>query len=453
MIERENTQRNINGTRSTLTRFFNSKGQFLNELSSYEPLVELTVSKQRSGEDLPGFSSGFYRYRFRPPTVYLYNRTSRQAWTGIVHLKQKGDGGSFIQVAGVLTSSSGVTPPELSALKSALNAQVTIKLLNSVKDQKINLAQAFAERAQTIQLLASTAIKLAKSFSALRRGNIVAAGKALGIRVSRRTRQNYRIMRQEKPFDAASNAWLELQYGWKPLLNDVYGAAEQAAILNGEKVVGRASVSHRRKYNDVVRIQIPGLQGDAMASVQRQVDLEQKMTVYFEVNNSSLKTAAQMGLTNPLVIAWELTPWSFVVDWFIPVGNWLSSLDATTGTVFKSGTSTVVENHRYEGTLTGFAPDSGNYWASRSGAGSYSFEQFALSRTLMGSYPSSKLPEFKNPLSTVHALNAIALLRGLFSKHAQQRESEIRRLESIQRNAGRQQLESRRIALRNRGII
>lgn len=34
---------------------------------------------------------------------------------------------------------------------------------------------------------------------------------------------------------------------------------------------------------------------------------------------------------NPLEIGWEMIPLSFVVDWFIPIGNWLSALDAYSG--------------------------------------------------------------------------------------------------------------------------
>jgi len=419
MIERENRVRTIPGERGTLYRFYNTSGKFTNSTSVFEPGTESYFSKVRQGEDTIGYDKGLYRYRFIPPTAYIYDRVERNSWTGVVYLKQAGLSGTEIQVSGVLTAngSSGVQIPDITKQKASLNAQVTTQLLNRAKDQKINLAQAFAERAQTIQLLASTAIKLAKSFSALRQGNIVAAGKALGVSVSRRTRRNYRMMRQEKPLDAISNAWLELQYGWKPLLSDCYGAAEQAAILNGEKIIGKASTYARMRVCDSDTVGIPDVQGSPIGTVVRTVQLYQKMTVYFEVNNSTLKSAAQMGMTNPLTIAWELTPWSFVVDWFLPVGNWLNSLDATAGTSFKSGISTVTEEHLYEGTITGFGPDTSGYWAKRAGSGKYFYKRFVMTRSPMANWPSSKLPEFKNPFSTVHALNAIALLKGVFSRH------------------------------------
>jgi hypothetical protein len=33
-----------------------------------------------------------------------------------------------------------------------------------------------------------------------------------------------------------------------------------------------------------------------------------------------------LGLLDPLSVAWEILPWSFVVDWFYPVGTFLDNL-------------------------------------------------------------------------------------------------------------------------------
>jgi len=41
---------------------------------------------------------------------------------------------------------------------------------------------------------------------------------------------------------------------------------------------------------------------------------------------------------NPIEWAWELIPFSFVVDWAIPIGEWLGSLDAMVGVDTSGGT-------------------------------------------------------------------------------------------------------------------
>jgi hypothetical protein len=52
----------------------------------------------------------------------------------------------------------------------------------------------------------------------------------------------------------------------------------------------------------------------------------------YKISDPTMKTVTQFGISNPLLLAWELIPYSFVIDWMFPVGNFLSSLDALNGT-------------------------------------------------------------------------------------------------------------------------
>lgn len=45
----------------------------------------------------------------------------------------------------------------------------------------------------------------------------------------------------------------------------------------------------------------------------------------------------QLGLANPLATAWELVSYSFVVDWFVPIGPVLNALSARAGLIFVDG--------------------------------------------------------------------------------------------------------------------
>jgi hypothetical protein len=38
-----------------------------------------------------------------------------------------------------------------------------------------------------------------------------------------------------------------------------------------------------------------------------------------------LSLQRSLGLVNPLEIAWEVVPYSFVVDWFLPVGSYIAA--------------------------------------------------------------------------------------------------------------------------------
>jgi hypothetical protein len=56
------------------------------------------------------------------------------------------------------------------------------------------------------------------------------------------------------------------------------------------------------------------------------------------VDNPTLRAASEAGLTNPLSVAWEMTPFSWVADYFLKIGGFLSSFTALEGlTVLDSG--------------------------------------------------------------------------------------------------------------------
>jgi hypothetical protein len=53
------------------------------------------------------------------------------------------------------------------------------------------------------------------------------------------------------------------------------------------------------------------------------------------VTNPNLERAQAMGLTNPIALAWDLVPFSFVFDWFYDFGGFLHSLDDLFGIELK----------------------------------------------------------------------------------------------------------------------
>lgn len=119
-----------------------------------------------------------------------------------------------------------------------------------------------------------------------------------------------------------SSGWLELQYGWLPLLSDAEeGAQFLAHQLNSPlQTTFRASVTIRATYSratlweecpKVGKGTGPGRQVYRKSLIAR---VKEKSTI-----------PKLLGLTTLESVAWELTPWSFVIDWFIPIGDWLAA--------------------------------------------------------------------------------------------------------------------------------
>jgi hypothetical protein len=134
-----------------------------------------------------------------------------------------------------------------------------------------------------------------------------------------------------------------------------------------------------------------------------------KYTVYFSEPAGGTPATA-LGLTNPLAVVWEKVPYSFVVDWFIPISDYLSTLDATQGLVFMKGCKTTFVKGRSTRIEVGKEYESGGNHHSMVQHDVAHWERIRVTRESLGTFPSPVFPSFKSPLGVRHALNALALM-------------------------------------------
>lgn len=279
---------------------------------------------------------------------------------------------------------------------------------NKLKDQKVNLGVAFAERAATSRMLGDTARRLVRSVRELRSGNFRNAARALGI-----------VNDPGRPRGSNwTNHWLQLQYGWKPLLSDVYGSCD--ALAKREQSDWRVTVKASRRDSDFWKKERfplgtthPNRNFDAC-----RLEVRRDRRVFVRIDaipeNDLTMSFASLGLTNPLEVAWEVVPYSFVVDWFLPLGDWLSSLDALLGynscwtsvTTRNEAWWTDVGLSRTDYTLGGFVK---NDWLGTK-------RVLEVTRTAYSSTPLASFPEFKDPRSLGHMANGLSLLAQAFAR-------------------------------------
>lgn len=181
------------------------------------------------------------------------------------------------------------------------------RLLKKVKEHDFNLAVNIGQLHQTVDLLAGNLSKLGRAALALKRGNFSLAARQLGVRPKGTRLKTTDI----------SGRWLELQYGWLPLLGDSYQAAKAfEAISNGPRSqTYRASFKHGWEDN-------ASQNGDLYVPYKA----ERRRSIIYELVEE-MGVARQLGMEDPLSLAWELLPWSFVVDWFIPFGAYLDLIN------------------------------------------------------------------------------------------------------------------------------
>lgn len=204
---------------------------------------------------------------------------------------------------------------------TSLRDKALIEARLKMKRGDVNLGIAFAERNRTARLVAETAEQLTCSLRNLRRGNFRQAGRCLGIGNPGRPR-----------FSTVPQRWLELQYGWKPLLSDVYGSVDALTRRPSDNWIVTGTGLARERNNGVHSMEFTNA-----GSPAGQVDVSKSgwRGCYVRIDaipeNDLLMSLSSLGITNPALIGWELVPFSFVVDWFLPIGSFLESLDAMLG--------------------------------------------------------------------------------------------------------------------------
>jgi hypothetical protein len=229
-------------------------------------------------------------------------------------------------------SDNGTESTTWAAELAACKNECAVKVLGKMADAKTNLAVAYAEAHKTSNLILDTAKRILEAGRALKKGNLKGVARHLNISPSR-----------------VHKTWLEYKYGWMPLLMDVHGAAEflaQQAITRKPRFRVTAVTTRSREVSATVdEGAVGGVPPNWMSKRVLTREMSVKSTLWCELSSPHYSELQQLGLTNPALVAWELVPFSFVFDWFIQVGDYLTALSAFHGvTVLRGCTSTVQED-------------------------------------------------------------------------------------------------------------
>jgi len=211
---------------------------------------------------------------------------------------------------------SGVADYYPESLSGALDSYVALarnKAYEKLKEKLITSAQigaSLGEYRQAHEMIYSRAAQLLNGARALRRLDFPGVAKAFSIRLPKGT--NFRNLK------SFGNLWLEFHFGWEPLVKDIFDAVEvctKPAKVEWAKASSVEEFSLNQNFGSPVfrRHQIKGKFFSLMGAG-------------ITVSNPNLAFASNLGILNPLSIAWELVPFSFVVDWYANVGQILGSM-------------------------------------------------------------------------------------------------------------------------------
>jgi len=217
-------------------------------------------------------------------------------------------------------------------------------------------------------------------------------------------REQFTIIARRLLSEGAASNWLALQYGLLPALDDIdqgmkYLAYEAEAPY--EKIY-KARVVADTSYD----VKVGSNTGAPIVRIKRVVQVS--LRAYF--SRPPVKSQ-YLNLGDVPSAAWERLPWSFVADWFFPVGDYLAALTASQ----RLSAATV-----WESTLTQYdhTVPAGNYtfigWPCKLTLGIWSRGTVFTRKPAALTVP---LPEFKGwdrSLSVGHLVNSVALLVSRF---------------------------------------
>lgn len=343
--------------------------------------------------------------------------------------------------------------------RSLLTANDEIKLINRLREKirgsDFNLAVALGEGHQALTMITVAATRIANSLKYLKRGDLKAAVKHLidlpsgdkhyssgdfrrldrkvsrealdsyleslvmngkltrkeFIQAKRDLRERSRLLKQmrgdpEVDFSRSADRlfsawWLELSYGWLPLIADIDDGAKMLAH--------QLNVPLQKTYKASIRVR---QNQKRVTSWPHCPGYQESTGIGFWLHRKSIIARMSepeaipklLGMLNLESVVWELTPWSFVSDWVIPLGDFLEArgfAQGLTGTFVISDVRKAVAD----------APQGDHVVVSVPGPDPFWTETF-FDRTVVTSLdvPFPAVKPLNKIASWQHCANAIALL-------------------------------------------
>lgn len=179
-----------------------------------------------------------------------------------------------------------------------------------------------AERREALGMVTNRVVNLRNSYRSLRRGDFKGFLRNLSVDPKRKHRSVVRTAASE-----ASGLWLEYWFGWSPTVNDLYGLSET--------LVGPPP---SQRYHGFSKVKLPELTtrfnhpSGPVKVLSQSGEYIVRTGADVRVINPNIQLLQQLGLVNPVSVAWEVVPFSFVIDWFTCFGNVLDSFTDFVGT-------------------------------------------------------------------------------------------------------------------------
>lgn len=158
---------------------------------------------------------------------------------------------------------------------------------------------------------------------------------------------------------------------------------------------------------------------DAIVTRLYTENYEASITYRFSMKHPNLSGANSLGLVNLQALAWELVPMSFVVDWFVNIGDVLRNMTSFYGKTFLDGTKCLMHETEIISSMDSYRTKVSNYplvYSSGVGSPANSYvKSREFSREPLKNFL-TVTPRLNVSINIGRALDAGALLRQYFRR-------------------------------------
>lgn len=195
--------------------------------------------------------------------------------------------------------------------------------------------------------------------------------------------------------------WLEYHFAIAPVMADIYNVCMQQRPVHGSKIRVRATQSVTETDS--------GKDWAGAWNTSNTVTVRKTLTGYASVTDPVLASGNYIGL-DPTKFVWDILPFSFVVEWFFNVGQWIDTISTPGVAVTNTSITTLIKEKSVTHAYCILTAPEGYYSTLGSGV---TRENVTYLREV-APLPSVKLAWNGGVDSAWRAITSLALLRSIF---------------------------------------
>lgn len=218
--------------------------------------------------------------------------------------------------------------------------------------------------------------------------------------------------REYDGLNRAADRWMEYQFGVKPTIHDIEDATAYLNTVRGSPLVAMAKAGATQE--EVERgIEFPAHGTFHYNEYRRETKFSVHYSLVYTSGTDHVSDLALLGLDNGLSVGWESAKLTWLIDYFIGMGDWLETWSAAQGLTLLSGTcSTIWRSSLHYERSRMYIPTA--TWREYPQVRSFC-EGGEMNREVLTRFPTPALaPNLKGPIGGVRLANSLFALRNFF---------------------------------------